>query len=51
MIYGLLSVFLLSVAFSFGFGVAHHEVGKECERLGAFYVGDKTYQCKLKEKP
>ena len=27
---------------------AHGTIAKECERLGAFYVGDKVYECKLK---
>jgi hypothetical protein len=26
---------------------AHGTVAKECEKLGAFYVGDKVYQCRL----
>lgn len=27
---------------------AHSTVAKECEKLGAFYVGQKTYDCKVK---
>lgn len=27
---------------------AHHTVATECERLGAFYVNDKTSTCHLK---
>jgi hypothetical protein len=27
---------------------AHHAVATECERLGAFYVNDKTFTCQLK---
>ena len=32
---------------------AHSTVAVECERLGAFYVGDKTFTCqpKPKDKP
>ena len=28
--------------------MAHSEVSRECERLGAFYVGTKTYTCQIK---
>lgn len=27
---------------------AHHTVATKCERLGAFYVNDKTFTCQLK---
>ena len=27
---------------------AHSTVAKECDKLGAFYVGQKTYECKVK---
>ena len=27
---------------------AHHTVATECERLGAFYVNEKTFTCQLK---
>ena len=31
---------------------AHYTVGKECERLGSFYVGSKTFGCLImKEAP
>lgn len=29
--------------------MAHSEVARECEKLGAFYVGDKVFECKRKE--
>ena len=29
-----------------GHAQAHHEVATECQRLGAFYVGDKIFECK-----
>ena len=32
-----------------GYVTAHSEVARECDRLGAFYVGDVTYVCKRKE--
>lgn len=28
--------------------LAHHTVATECERLGAFYVNEKTFTCQLK---
>ena len=28
-----------------GWHRAHQCVAKECERLGAFYVGDQTFKC------
>ena len=46
---------VLTIAFAFifyyaGFWMAHAEVARECERIGAFYVNDATYQCSLKER-
>ena len=45
----LLIAFILSFCFGMGYIKAHNEVATECERLGAFYVGDKTYKCELKK--
>ena len=36
---------VLAAIFSLGWVTAHNEVVTECERLGAFYVGDKTFKC------
>lgn len=33
-----------------GWIYAHKTIADECERLGAFYVGGKVFECKLKEK-
>lgn len=33
-----------------GWIIAHSEVARECERLGAFYVGGTVYQCQAKEQ-
>ena len=30
-----------------GWIFAHGTVAEECERLGAFYVGDTTYKCEV----
>jgi hypothetical protein len=27
--------------------VAESNVGKDCEKLGSFYIGDKVYKCEL----
>jgi hypothetical protein len=35
----------LMAMYFLGWAVAHNTVAKECERLGAFYVGTKTYKC------
>ena len=35
----------LALIFTLGWVTAHGEVVTECERLGAFYVGDKTFKC------
>jgi|GEM_PF-3165631 len=29
-----------------GWAVAHHTVGRECDRIGAFYVEKNVYDCK-----
>lgn len=29
---------------------AHHTIATECERLGAFYVNEKTFTCQLKSR-
>lgn len=36
------------VAMWLGWMVAHLTVATECERLGAFYVGQSVYQCGVK---
>jgi len=33
---------------SIGWLHAHTTVAAECERLGSFFVGSKTYECELK---
>ncbi len=45
--YVLLSA-LAFAAWTLGYVMAHNEVSRECERLGAFYVGPKTYICQIK---
>jgi hypothetical protein len=36
---------VLAAIFAIGCTTALNEVMTECERLGAFYVGDKTFKC------
>lgn len=42
---------LFSVVFGLvlGWVLAHHTVGTECVKLGAFYVGDVTFVCEVKK--
>ena len=30
--------------------MAHTTVAHECDKLGAFYIGDKVYECKRKKE-
>lgn len=32
-----------------GWASAHHEVARECQRLGAFYVAEKVFECKERQ--
>lgn len=41
--FGLL--FALLVGASIGWTWAHYTVATECERLGRFYVGKRTFEC------
>lgn len=36
---------LLWIGWLLGWTHAHHTVADECERVGAFYVGSKTFRC------
>ena len=33
------------IAWLWSDSVAHHKIAAECERLGGFFVGSKTYKC------
>ena len=49
--YFIFCVLLSAIAFAgwiLGYVMAHNEVSRKCERLGAFYVGPKTYICQIK---
>jgi len=48
---GLLAIVVaLMLMFFFGWIQAHSTVARECEKLGAFYVGDKTFECRVKPR-
>ena len=34
--------------FSLGYASTHSVIARECARLGAFYVGEKTFKCESK---
>ena len=44
-----IAVVLLLFLTGLVWAMAHSEVARECEKLGAFYVGDKVFECKRKE--
>lgn len=46
----LVALVITAVGVLVGYAEAHSTVARECERLGAFYVGDKVFECKLKAK-
>ena len=51
MLYVAFCCLFASIAFGgwlLGYVMAHNEVSRECERLGGFYVGPKTYACQIK---
>ena len=44
----IIALFVLICACLGTWAWAHHTVATECERLGAFYVNEKTFNCQLK---
>lgn len=44
-----LAIFLLIVAFVFGWIFAHNTIADECEKLQSFYVGSHVFECKVKK--
>lgn len=47
---GAIHIFALVFVFSLGWIVSASTIGDECKKLNMFYVGEKVYECKLKEK-
>lgn len=37
---------IVVLALFIGWTTAHYVVSTECQKLGAFYVGQKTFECK-----
>jgi len=44
----LVAIVITVVGVLVGYTEAYSTVVRECERLGAFYVGNKVFECKLK---
>ena len=44
----IIALFVLICACLGTWVLAHNTVATECERLGAFYVNEKTFTCQLK---
>ena len=42
-------ILITLIGFWIEWASAHTTVAKECDKLGAFYVGDKVYECRRKE--
>jgi hypothetical protein len=40
-----IGILVYLIGYRFGWEIAHLTVAKECERLGSFYVGKKTFYC------
>ena len=41
---------VLLALIGFIWSIAHTTVAHECDKLGAFYVGDQVYECKRKQE-
>lgn len=46
---GAVSVSVLAFTFVFGWMASSSTTGWECRNLGLFYVGEKVYECRIKE--
>jgi hypothetical protein len=44
-----IGLFVAVIAVVVTLAAAHKTVATECEKLGAFYIGDKVYQCSEKK--
>lgn len=49
MINAMILVFFAIFIWLSAYWQAHDEVSIECQKLGAFYVGDKVFECKEKK--
>lgn len=46
---GFIITVVLAFAFGLGWGICHNTIANECDKIGAFYVGDRIYECKAKQ--
>ena len=46
----LVALVITAIGVMLGYAEALSTVARECERLGAFYVGNKVFECRLKAK-
>lgn len=44
-----LVIFVIVLAFVFGWVFAHNSIATQCEKLERFYVGSDVYECKVKK--
>lgn len=47
----LAGILCLLFGYRLGYEIAHTTIARECERLGGFYVGKKTYKCTTIDEP
>ena len=44
-------VIVMGILCTFAWNISVSLLERDCIQLGAFYIGDRVYECKLKEKP
>ncbi len=47
---GMAGTIALVGTFFFGYSIGSIDIGNDCKKLGAFYVSNTVYECKVKEK-
>lgn len=47
---GMAGTIALVGTFVFGYSIGSIDIGNDCKKLGAFYVSNTVYECKVKEK-
>jgi hypothetical protein len=47
LVIGVTVVTIVAFVLSTTWMIAESSIGKDCERLGSFYIGHKTYKCEL----
>lgn len=45
----LLAAVAIGFGYTLGIGSAHSEISRECDRLGAFYIRDRIYECQQRD--